>query len=69
MYRSGMNNSPPNRLSEMPLWRLLVLLADLEREIGAKSPTARLVARLVSERLRGDSPTAPPAQENEAPRG
>jgi hypothetical protein len=47
------------RLAEMPLWRLLVLLADVEREIGAGSPTARLVARLVCERLRGSavSPT------------
>lgn len=40
----------------MPLWRLLVLLADIEREIGTGSPTARLIARLVSERLREDTP-------------
>jgi hypothetical protein len=48
----------PERLADMPLWRLLVLLNDLEREVGASSPTARLVARLVNERLRGDGPSA-----------
>jgi hypothetical protein len=53
-----MNVTPPSpaRLAEMPLWRLLVLLADIEREIGPASPTARLIARLVSERLRDDTP-------------
>jgi hypothetical protein len=42
-----------DHLAEMPLWRLLVLLADLEREAGPTSPDARLVARLIQERLRG----------------
>jgi hypothetical protein len=58
VYPSGVNATHPpfERLAEMPLWRLLVLLADIEREIGAASPTARLIARLVSERLRDDTP-------------
>jgi hypothetical protein len=43
----------PESLGEMPLWRLLVLLADIERDGGASSPVARIVARLVDERLRG----------------
>jgi hypothetical protein len=40
------------RLADLPLWRLLVLLADLEREAGPTSPDARLVARLIEKRLR-----------------
>src|SRR5206468_2409244 len=54
VYRSGMKTAqpPPDRLAEMPLWRLLVLLADIEREIGAASPTARVLTRLINERLR-----------------
>jgi hypothetical protein len=47
-----------DRLTEMPLWRLLVLLADAEREIGPSCPTSRLIARLVNERLRGGVPSA-----------
>jgi hypothetical protein len=67
MYRSGMTatESTPERLDEMPLWRLLVLLNDLEREVGPASPTSRLVARLVSERLRGE----PAATKRRARRG
>jgi hypothetical protein len=62
------------RLDEMPLWRLLVLLADLEREVGASSPTARLVARLINERLKTadegelpDSATTQPPEVVDAP--
>jgi hypothetical protein len=57
-YRHGMNaNSPATeRLNDMPLWRLLVLLADLEREVGPSTPTARVVTRLINERLRGEKP-------------
>jgi hypothetical protein len=49
-----MNNTPPpaKPLADMPLWRLLVLLADIERESGAATPSARVVARLINERLR-----------------
>ncbi len=46
------------RLSELPLWRLLVALDDAERTVGPGSPTARVLARAVQERLRqrrGDS--------------
>jgi hypothetical protein len=42
---------PPPDLSDIPLWRLFVLLDDLEREQGATSPAARRVAAEVSERL------------------
>jgi hypothetical protein len=38
-------------LSDWPLWRLLVELHDSERYNGADSPTTRVLARLVSERL------------------
>jgi hypothetical protein len=40
------------RLIDMPTWRLIVLLDDLEREVGADSQSARVVARHISERLR-----------------
>lgn len=43
--------APPNDLSEVPLWRLLVLLDDLERARGATSPESRRVAHAVAERL------------------
>jgi hypothetical protein len=43
----------------MPLWRLLVLLADIEREIGTDSPTARVIARLINERLRNRTEAIP----------
>jgi hypothetical protein len=40
------------RLSDLPLWRLLVALDDAERVAGPDSPTARALARAVQERLR-----------------
>jgi hypothetical protein len=40
------------RLSDLPLWRLLVALDDAERTVGADSPTARALARAVQDRLR-----------------
>lgn len=42
-------------LRELPLWRLLVLLHDAEREAGANSSTVRVLARLVQDKLRVDS--------------
>lgn len=50
----GQSFPAPERLDELPLWRLIILLADAERELGPSSPTTRLVARLVGERLRGE---------------
>jgi len=49
------------RLSDLPLWRLLVALDDAERAAGPDSPTARALARAVRERLR-----AAPGQEKES---
>lgn len=43
-------------LSDLPLWRLIVLLDDLERTVGADSETARTVARLIRERMTTESP-------------
>jgi hypothetical protein len=43
------------RLSDLPLWRLLVALDDVERTTGADSPTARILARAIRDRLRGRS--------------
>jgi hypothetical protein len=40
------------RLSDLPLWRLLVALDDAERTAGPDSPTVRALARAVQERLR-----------------
>jgi hypothetical protein len=42
------------RLSDLPLWRLLVALDDTERTVGADSPTARTIAREVQRRLRAE---------------
>lgn len=46
-------------LSNIPLWRLLVALADAEREAGPDSTTARTLTRIILERMRrrpGDHP-------------
>lgn len=40
------------RLSDLPLWRLLVALDDAERTAGPSSATARILAREIQERLR-----------------
>lgn len=45
--------SPPSsRLSDVPLWRLLVALDDAERTTGPKSVTTRTLARAILRRLR-----------------
>jgi hypothetical protein len=46
----------PLRLSDLPLWRLLVALDDAERAAGPGSPTVRVLARAVQERLRQEPP-------------
>jgi hypothetical protein len=59
----GMQNPTPTsepRLSDLPLWRLLVALDDAERTVGADSSTARVLARLIQERLRQGRNTNPP---------
>jgi hypothetical protein len=43
----------PLKLNDWPLWRLLVELHDAERCYGPDSPSARVLARLVRERLAG----------------
>jgi hypothetical protein len=40
-----------NRLTDLPLWRLLVALDDAERTAGPDSATARVLARTIRERL------------------
>jgi hypothetical protein len=42
----------PTHLSELPLWRLIVALDDAERTVGTDSPTARVLARAIQDRLR-----------------
>jgi hypothetical protein len=49
----------PLRLSDLPLWRLLVALDDAERVAGPDSETTRVLVRHVQERL---------LQERRAPR-
>jgi hypothetical protein len=44
------------RISDLPLWRLLVALDDAERALGPDSATARALAREVSNRLRQEPP-------------
>jgi hypothetical protein len=51
----GMNaNTLHMRLSDLPLWRLLVALDDAERTAGPDSPTARILARAIQLRMRGE---------------
>ena len=44
-------NPNPNTLDGLPLWRLIVALDDAERLAGAGSATARVLARVLRERL------------------
>jgi hypothetical protein len=62
------NHSLHLRLSDLPLWRLLVALDDAERVAGPDSPTARALARAIQERLRRSPDEAPSRKESEAPR-
>lgn len=48
-----------NRLSDVPLWRLLVYLDEAERSVGADSQTARALATEVRRRLRDEPPDGP----------
>jgi hypothetical protein len=59
-----MKITPHRRLSDLPLWRLLVALDDAERAIGPNCPTARALTRAVRERLRQEPPG--PANRQEA---
>jgi len=45
-------NLQPPQLRDLPLWRLLVALADAERAFGPTDPMTRNIARTVEERLR-----------------
>ena len=47
-----MRTNRPLRLTDLPLWRLLVALDDAERFGGPDSPTARALARALQDRLR-----------------
>jgi hypothetical protein len=53
------------RLSDLPLWRLLVALDDAERTTGANSPTSRALARAVQDRLRQGRTEPRPETERE----
>ena len=57
---------PCRRLDDLPLWRLLVALADAEREAGPDSETARVLTRAVREKLRQET-TEPPARREVTP--
>jgi hypothetical protein len=50
--------APTNRrsLSAWPLSRLILALDDVERTVGPDSDTARVLARVLRERLRGERP-------------
>jgi hypothetical protein len=59
-----MNQPTPHpRLRDLPLWRLIVALDDVERTVGPASPTARALARAVQERLRQARAATPPQGE------
>ena len=56
----------PCRLRDLPLWRLLVLLDDAEREVGPDSPTVKLIARVVKDRPKKERTHADDAGRREA---
>jgi len=49
------------KLSDLPLWRLLVALDDAERVAGPDSVEARILARTVQQRLRQERQGKPEA--------
>jgi hypothetical protein len=49
----------PQKLNEWPLWRLLVALADAERDFGPASSTAKAISRVVQEKLRSATKEKP----------
>jgi hypothetical protein len=51
------------RLSDLPLWRLLVALDDAERMFGSDSPTARALARAIRDKMRQEPPEPAGRQE------
>jgi hypothetical protein len=50
------------RLTDLPLWRLIVLLDDTERTVGPDSETARTVARILRERMAAEGAAAQPLE-------
>jgi hypothetical protein len=58
-----MNTTQHRRLSDLPLWRLLVALDDAERTVGPDSPTARALARAIRDKLRQEPPEPADRQE------
>jgi hypothetical protein len=59
----------PPRLRDLPLWRLLVALADAERVFGPADPTTRRIAEAVQERLTGAEDDATRTTAGEGHRG
>jgi hypothetical protein len=45
-------------LTHWPLWRLIAELDEAERFLGPSSDTAKILARALRERLRGERPPA-----------
>jgi hypothetical protein len=47
-------------LTDLPLWRLLVLLSDAEMTVGPDSETARAIDGIIRQRMKQDcDPDAP----------
>jgi hypothetical protein len=63
-YRCGMTKLQI-RIDRMPLWRLLVALADAEQIAGAGSPTALALVREIKNRLSRPDSALDPALGNE----
>jgi hypothetical protein len=49
-------NSTSPKLSEIPLWRLLVMLEDTKRSVGSNSEAARILSRAIQERRKAAKP-------------
>jgi hypothetical protein len=57
---------PTQRLRDLPLWRLLVALADAERTLGPADTMTRQIAEVVQKRLtESESDVTPKGATNE----
>jgi hypothetical protein len=57
-----MHAHQPRRLTDLPLWRLLVALADAERVSGPDAPGTRELAEAVRVKLREENAPKRPAE-------
>lgn len=60
-----MNATHPAKLTDYPLWRLLVMLDDAERLVGPDSESARAIAAAVQQKLHAMHPAKSDSRQRE----